>query len=378
MDVPSIRIVFAFMKFAGNEPRAKRSWTGKIRCCFNVLWCFGVLYLAALTFFLEENLTFLKITGSIDIMFLFSHCSLKLASSCLQQPIMFELLERRKYFWDMENSSVKENKEYRKKVLGYARFIILFFIVASALTCASFVLQPLVLRKKVLGFNTYIPQNISYYVLAVYEFYAMLLVLTGVLPFDLCVTYIMCLISIQWKGLNTEIKNTLDVNIDTEEDRQMFKTKVKRCVEHHNFLKRYIEDYNKSLSLGLLAYMIIFVMSNCLNLFIVSTGPEIRELVRCIFYQFNLGNQFVLTYVIPAQFLSTEADLTEEIAFDTKWYNTACKDKKLFIWMISSVAKNKVALNAGKIFTINYEFSLKTYRSILSYYMFLRTMGRNS
>uniref|UniRef100_A0A6P7G9T9 Uncharacterized protein LOC114337402 n=1 Tax=Diabrotica virgifera virgifera TaxID=50390 RepID=A0A6P7G9T9_DIAVI len=121
----------------------------------------------------------------------------------------------------------------------------------------------------------------------------------------------------------------------------------------------------------------MFVISNCVNLFIISSGPEVRELVRCILYQFNLANQFILTYVIPAQFLSTETQKTAEIIFDTKWYSTASKDKKLFVWMISSVAKNEVALNAGKIVTINYQFSLKIYRTVFSYYMFLRTLGRN-
>ncbi|XP_050501916.1 uncharacterized protein LOC114341019 [Diabrotica virgifera virgifera] len=118
-------------------------------------------------------------------------------------------------------------------------------------------------------------------------------------------------------------------------------------------------------------------MSNCLNLFIVSSGPEARELVRCCFYQFNLSNEFIFNYAIPAQFLSTQAQITEDIAFDTKWYNTADKDKRNFVLMLSSVAKKEVALNAGKIVTINYEFTLKMYRTIYSYYMFLRTMGRN-
>uniref|UniRef100_A0A6P7G3R4 Uncharacterized protein LOC114337399 n=1 Tax=Diabrotica virgifera virgifera TaxID=50390 RepID=A0A6P7G3R4_DIAVI len=100
-------------------------------------------------------------------------------------------------------------------------------------------------------------------------------------------------------------------------------------------------------------------MSNCLNLIIVSSGPEVREVVRCILYQFNLGNEFILTYAIPAQLLSTETQKTAEIVFDTKWYNTARKDKKLFVCMISSMAKKEVALKAGKIVTINYQFSLK-------------------
>uniref|UniRef100_A0A6P7GNW1 Uncharacterized protein LOC114340332 n=1 Tax=Diabrotica virgifera virgifera TaxID=50390 RepID=A0A6P7GNW1_DIAVI len=221
--------------------------------------------------------------------------------------MMFGLLERRRlYFWDIGNSNVEENKKYRKKVLRYASFVNWFFLIATIFACSSFVLQPLVFRRKVLGFNTYVPESISYYAMAVYQFYIMLLALTGVLPFDLCVTYILCLISIQWKSLNTEIKNILDDEIVTLEDQKLFKTKVRRCVEHHNFLKRYIEDYNKSISLGLLAYLLMFVMSNCLNLFIVSSGPEVRELVKCILYQFNLANQFILTYVIPAQFLSTE------------------------------------------------------------------------
>uniref|UniRef100_A0A6P7GBM9 Uncharacterized protein LOC114336120 n=1 Tax=Diabrotica virgifera virgifera TaxID=50390 RepID=A0A6P7GBM9_DIAVI len=234
-------------------------------------------------------------------------CALKIASAGLQQPMMFGLLEKRRlYFWDIESSNVEEDKKYHKKVLGYVSFVTWFFLVASVFTCCSYVLQPIVLRRKVLGFNTYIPENISYYVMAVYEFYAMSLVCTGVLAFDLSVAYFLCLISIQWKSLNTEIKNILDGNIDTLEDKKLFKTKTIRCVEHHNFLKRYIKDYNKSLSMGLLAYILIFVMSNCLNLFIVSNGPEVREVVRCILYQFNLANEFILTYAVPAQFLSIE------------------------------------------------------------------------
>uniref|UniRef100_A0A6P7FEV0 Uncharacterized protein LOC114328649 isoform X3 n=1 Tax=Diabrotica virgifera virgifera TaxID=50390 RepID=A0A6P7FEV0_DIAVI len=329
------------MKFCGTEPRAKRSWSGIIRCWFNILCTLGMIYLAALVFVLEKDLTFVKVTGAIDTIVLMSHCALKMVSIYLQQPIMFELLERKRlHFWDIENSSSKEKKEYRKKVLGYAQFVILFFTVASIIACSSFGLQPLYLRKKVLGVSTYIPQ-------------------------------------IQWKSLNIEIKNILDSKIDTLEDQQLFKAKAIRCVEHHNFLKRYIEDYNKSLSLGLLAYILVFVISNCLNAFIISSGPELRELVRRSLYQCNLSNQFILLYAIPAQFLSTETQISEEIVFDTKWYNTACKDKKLFIWMISSVAKREVALKAGKILTVNYEFTFKMYRSIISYYMFLRTMGSN-
>ncbi|XP_050514053.1 uncharacterized protein LOC126889622 [Diabrotica virgifera virgifera] len=366
------------MKLCGTEPRAKRSWTGKIRCLFNILCSLGMIYLGALVFFLEKDLTFVKITGAIDTIGLMSHCTLKMVSSYLQQPIMFELLERKRlHFWDIENSSSKEKKEYRKKILGYGNYIILFFVVASIFACSSYALQPVILRRKVLGFYTYIPQSISFYVLAVYEFYAMFIVFIVLVPFDVYVIYMLCLLSIQWKSLNIEIKNILDMNIDTLEDQQLFKTKVIRCVEHHNFLKRYIEDYNKSLSLGLLAYIMIFVISNCLNLFIVSSGPETGEIVRRSLYQFNLSNEFILLYAIPAQFLSTQTLETEEIAFDTKWYNTTCKDKKAFIWMVSSVARREVALNAGKILTINYEFSLKMYRSIISYYMFLRTMGSN-
>ncbi|XP_050514050.1 odorant receptor Or2-like isoform X1 [Diabrotica virgifera virgifera] len=366
------------MKFCGTEPRAKRSWSGIIRCWFNILCTLGMIYLAALVFVLEKDLTFVKVTGAIDTIVLMSHCALKMVSIYLQQPIMFELLERKRlHFWDIENSSSKEKKEYRKKVLGYAQFVILFFTVASIIACSSFGLQPLYLRKKVLGVSTYIPQSISFYVLAIYESYALFVVCFGIIPFDISVVYMLCLISVQWKSLNIEIKNILDSNIDTLEDQQLFKAKAIRCVEHHNFLKRYIEDYNKSLSLGLLAYILVFVISNCLNAFIISSGPELRELVRRSLYQCNLSNQFILLYAIPAQFLSTETQISEEIVFDTKWYNTACKDKKLFIWMISSVAKREVALKAGKILTVNYEFTFKMYRSIISYYMFLRTMGSN-
>uniref|UniRef100_A0A6P7FCL0 Uncharacterized protein LOC114328649 isoform X2 n=1 Tax=Diabrotica virgifera virgifera TaxID=50390 RepID=A0A6P7FCL0_DIAVI len=332
------------MKFCGTEPRAKRSWSGIIRCWFNILCTLGMIYLAALVFVLEKDLTFVKVTGAIDTIVLMSHCALKMVSIYLQQPIMFELLERKRlHFWDIENSSSKEKKEYRKKVLGYAQFVILFFTVASIIACSSFGLQPLYLRKKVLGVSTYIPQSISFYVLAIYESYALFVVCFGIIPFDISVVYMLCLISVQWKSLNIEIKNILDSKIDTLEDQQLFKAKAIRCVEHHNFLKR----------------------------------PELRELVRRSLYQCNLSNQFILLYAIPAQFLSTETQISEEIVFDTKWYNTACKDKKLFIWMISSVAKREVALKAGKILTVNYEFTFKMYRSIISYYMFLRTMGSN-
>ncbi|XP_023309980.1 odorant receptor 85b-like [Anoplophora glabripennis] len=137
-----------------------------------------------------------------------------------------------------------------------------------------------------------------------------------------------------------------------------FDKKIKKIVEYHDFLLDFVNRINDVFSEGLLVYVIVIVLSMCVQMYIVSTQHSLMELIKPLFYLTNALVQYIFCYCLPAQALSDEADRTTEYAYFSRWYENPSSAKVAQL-MILGRSQKKTHILAGGIVKIDLETCLK-------------------
>ncbi|CAH1966605.1 unnamed protein product [Acanthoscelides obtectus] len=123
----------------------------------------------------------------------------------------------------------------------------------------------------------------------------------------------------------------------------------------------------------MLAYMAIIVSSMCVEMYNLSSGAEIGLFLRAVFYVNVALIGLVVYYCLPAQNLTDEINRVQHCAYFSKWYNYPREAHSMMLMI--SAAQRDVNITAGGIININLETSLSTIKTMVSYCMFLQTMG---
>ncbi|XP_018561944.1 uncharacterized protein LOC108904049 isoform X2 [Anoplophora glabripennis] len=106
----------------------------------------------------------------------------------------------------------------------------------------------------------------------------------------------------------------------------------------------------------------------------VSTEPTLIGLIEPIARLITGLTQFTFCYCLPAQAVTDEADRTTEYAYFNKWYDNPSSAKAAQL-MILGRSQRKTHILAGGIVNIDLDNCLKTIKTMVSYAMFIRTMG---
>ncbi|KAG5885624.1 hypothetical protein JTB14_006170 [Gonioctena quinquepunctata] len=288
-------------------------------------------------------------------MFTFFKGGLKLLTFYIRRYKVRDLLRQIGKFWIIEHIEDEEDRRESLTILKYMKMIYLYFLSFALIPTIFFCFRPFLLHQRVLAFDSYIPDSVPYFLLFLLEDQAFLIVYVACISFDTFFATLVLLTKVQFKLLNQDIKKVVESKIETLEDEYLIRTKLKRCIDHHNFLFEFIEKINDTISSTLLIYFIILIFSMCVEMFIISNRGSIKELIK-------------------TQLLTSEAEETTNCAYLTKWYENLSNSTKCTINMISLRGQKKVYITAGKFVNLGMESCLSTYKTIFSYYMFLMTL----
>nr|CAI5844639.1 unnamed protein product [Callosobruchus analis] len=122
-----------------------------------------------------------------------------------------------------------------------------------------------------------------------------------------------------------------------------------------------------------LTYMGIIIIAICIEMYNLSTGANLELFVRATLFATGTLFQFVVFYCKPAQDLTDEAERTFNSAYFSKWYENLGNAQPTKNIIVQS--QQRVFITAGRIIDINLATGLATVKTMVSYCMFLRTMG---
>ncbi|CAH1099578.1 unnamed protein product [Psylliodes chrysocephalus] len=376
MDHWNIKVVQRLAYVVGSHPRYHGTFIQTVLLLIALGSIATTTSLVIALFIYEENLKLLDFTEGMQALMFCLHILIKLLWFCKQHDKIIDLLKVSKQFWNVDELIEEDEKKQILKYLWYLKTIMGYFLAFAVPTSLMIILRPL-LQQGTLPFKSYIPENkYYYYPIVVVEQYTMVVIYCGCISFDAFFGSTIVLMAIQFKMLNKEIQRVLASTPLNEKDQLLVRKKLKRCIEHHNFLLNFVKKINNTISLGLLLYIGVIILSNCVEFFAIVSGQPINEFVKSLFYIISLTNQFVAYYIVPGQLLTAEAEKMEKVAFESQWYRNL-KFNKPIINMISCMGQRKVHVHAFNVINLSFASGLQAYKTIISYYMFLRTMNRD-
>ncbi|VEN53915.1 unnamed protein product, partial [Callosobruchus maculatus] len=138
---------------------------------------------------------------------------------------------------------------------------------------------------------------------------------------------------------------------------------LKKCVRHHNFLLRCIDDLNAILSKTLLIYIFVMVSGICTHMYTLS---------------FVMGNsqQKISTSSPPSQTGHASPCQAEQIGVSlylSKWHKYPSHSKAVLLGLLSG--RIEAFIDIGGFGRLNMQTCLLTMKTMMSYFMFLRTVG---
>ncbi|CAG9830631.1 unnamed protein product [Diabrotica balteata] len=161
---------------------------------------------------------------------------LTLVAAYMKHAEILDLIRDMKNFWELDDVRDEDERNANFAILKTVKIIFIYFLGFAVIPSSFFYFRPFILRKRVLAFNSYIPESIPYPLLYLLETYAFVVIDFSCMAWDgFCATVII-LAYVQWRILNREIRRVLELKIESEEDKETMKKKVKRCIDHHHFL----------------------------------------------------------------------------------------------------------------------------------------------
>ncbi|KAJ8967750.1 hypothetical protein NQ314_002629 [Rhamnusium bicolor] len=323
------------------------------------------------------QITMLDVTNALESGAILTHGVIKLSALFYKRSNIHDLLTRMKnQFWkieDIEDEELKSSHMHTLKSLKdrFHLFNILCIITTFSFTCRTFILDG-----DFLAFDSYRPEWISFYLLLLYESLVFVVgIYFPVLGTDMFMMSLLTLTQAQFKLLNHEIKKIFNAQTKMEEDMEIVNKRIRKYVDQHNFLLDYVNRINDTFCEVLLVYLAIIILSMCVELYIITTQNSLRASIKAISYISAGMFQYIICYCSPAQALSDEADEITNRTYFSKWNEHTTQSVKTATLMILGRSQKKVLITAGGFIKIDLETCLKTLKTMVSYSMFLRTMG---
>ncbi|CAH1987570.1 unnamed protein product [Acanthoscelides obtectus] len=222
---------------------------------------------------------------------------------------MFRLMDE--LFWQPQESELcmKEYLYVRKRI----KVIALTYILSLGSSYMGFILVPLLTEGENLVVEFYRPKHIPYIALYLFQCYIGLShLIGGSFCFDIILYSTMMHTAAQLRILNKVIQGAFDIKIQTEEDLKKFKLLMRRCIEHHDFLLKYIKTIDERYASALGTFFITMFMCNVVDSYRFTTSTYLLATFRSFSYVVSsITLIFFMCYFIPAQSLQDE---------ETQWY----------------------------------------------------------
>ncbi|KAG5885622.1 hypothetical protein JTB14_006168 [Gonioctena quinquepunctata] len=281
------------------------------------------------------------------------------------------LNQMKKEFWNIDDYQNKSTLSKVREVLKITKKTHDFIITLHVTNSLGFLIGPFLTREVILPFECFRPEWLGYYPLLFYEnLTSAVSILSPVLGMDVFFMSIIRLTQIQWVLLNREILTIFDMK---EAKKEVIETKIRRCVNHHNFLLEYGKLINETFSISLLLYEMIIVLSMCVDMYVASTVSDLKSLRIALLYCAAVCVALMLCFCCPCQDLTDEADRIRTSIYFSDWYRFPEYAKATM--MILMRGQKMMIIEAGAFMRMDLQTGLSTIKTMVSYSMFLRTIS---
>ncbi|CAH1119197.1 unnamed protein product, partial [Phaedon cochleariae] len=259
------------------------------------------------------------------------HGIIRSSSLFANRPGLASLLTQTKQFWNIHQLAIStEEKTYQKAFLDRTRHIFFFHLTFSVVTTFYISFSSLFS-----ALTCYRPSWLPIYALWSYQVLVMqFAVLLPIVCFDTLLMTFISLTYLQFRLLNRQIETMMDADTASE-----IQEKICEVVDHHVFL----------------------------------INPDLGAIFKSGVYVYVALSGFIIIYSIPTQHLKDEAANVTNTAYSTKWYGTP--EFGTSVLMMMANGRRYVKISAGSLIDINLQTSLATIKTMVSYCMFLRTVG---
>nr|QNH68065.1 odorant receptor 41 [Apriona germarii] len=334
----------------------------------------STVFLSILLLVVKEQVTITDIVDCIESIGLLLHGYLKMTSLFIKRSNILNLLRTMEsHFWNSENMKDSSTKKDLQKIFKFLKNVSDFFTFLCTIVAILFII------KGFLGqtiYEIYIPQWFPFYLSVFYQSLACVMTITcPVVGTDMFIFTTFMLTSLQFKMLNEEIKSIYGGSEENRIDTHTIKSRLKKCVGHHIFLQNYVKLLNDTFSEVLFIYNGEIVLSLCVEMYIVSTQNSIQAAVKAALYVFTGLFQYTVCYCIAAQAITDQAGEISNSVYFSNWYKYPEKYIRTATILMMLNGQKPIIITALKFMKVDLETCLKTIQTMLSYFMFLRTIG---
>ncbi|VEN54560.1 unnamed protein product [Callosobruchus maculatus] len=228
------------------------------------------------------------------------------------------------------------------------------------------------LRLNRLPMKCYRPSWISLQTLITFENIMCLVLVISIITVDIIIMTILILTSIQFKMVSAEMEALFTCAYSETYVDKDIKQKIKRLIDHHNFLLDFADIINKTFTMSLVVYIGNVVTLLCIYMYHLSTMTTFSSYtIRDIFVVLLTLYGFIVCYCWPAQNFGDENENIRVSAYFAKWYEYPNYSKSVL--MVMKRLDLGISISAGGIAKINMETCLKVVRLAMSYYTFLKS-----
>ncbi|XP_072399267.1 odorant receptor 85c-like isoform X1 [Diabrotica undecimpunctata] len=152
------------------------------------------------------------------------------------------------------------------------------------------------------------------------------------------------------------------------------KLKIKEWIKHHDRVLRFVDEINDTFSTPLILYFVVIMSTFCIEPFILTSFQNSTEIIKTFFYLAGALFEFLL-FCVTGQILISEADKLSYKCFSINWYEHNNPSIRFALRMVIMRGNKSTKMSAGKILELSFATCAATFRSSLSYYMFLNTLN---
>nr|CAI5870355.1 unnamed protein product [Callosobruchus analis] len=352
-----------FLTIVGCNPEIQNS---KLQLILYVISTSGsafIIFLAILLFFYSDDaLTIEDIANIFSTIIAFFYVISKLTMMYTKKKEVQDMLIKvDKSFWKIDDIINPNEKQMYSKMVQQTKqiFHLLVFLFMFWLLSTFGIYN--------LPMESYRPSWLPLTPLIIFEnIFCVLLVIT-IITIDVLIMTIINLTTIQFKMINAEAVELFMNTSSAKYTQSLFMHKLKRLIDHHNFLLHFANLINQTFTVSMVVYVGNIVSLLCIYMYHLSimTTPNIYT-IRDFFVLLLTLYGFIICYCWPAQNFVDENENIRVSVYFSNWYEYLNYSKPIL--MIIKRLDLKVSISAGGIANINLETCLKVRNYFIAVY----------
>ncbi|VEN59359.1 unnamed protein product [Callosobruchus maculatus] len=358
MYYPDLEWTLRIANWLGVHPEKKNN-VRQVLQYLMLLWTW--LMIPFLTLILLSKLpvvTIRHIVGLSVNFFMFVNSTVKLSTLFVHRSKIQDLVGRTRNFWKLKNyeQAVKSTRFIRNIYASIVSLIILRVVVKNHVS------------GKGMTFRVYRPKWIPRMAIILLEDFACISATATYICFDVLVRTFLVLLQMQFEMLNEEF--TAIYQNCKELSRDELDKKLRRCVDHHNYLNNFLNLFSGTFSTALIIFIGNITLSLCVVMYVIlEVSSNINHCTHLI-----AGLNMIFTcYAWPAQAMMNEANAVRNAVYLSDWHLYSGHQKHILIVLMGCL--KTIEIKAGGILRIDMEMFMMSCKTMVSYCMFLRTVS---